>query len=184
MGRIFLGNPGNHFIIGDPYFTSHVITEITILLATVILSIFIIITRKGVIRRKMTIAGWLLFFIIAGLIIGISVGAAWDAGYSIKIPLIISCLVSVLILIGMLWWFGNTAKGQRALKTQKSNFEKGIERTVKVYDVEGELIQEYSGKFDVAYDDDRIIFDDEKGKRHIIYYPTGTVIIDENGDEA
>ena len=31
----------------------------------------------------------------------------------------------------------------------------------------------------MEYDDDRILFDDENGLRHIIYYPTGTVIIDE-----
>ena len=56
---------------------------------------------------------------------------------------------------------------------------KGIDRTVKVYDVNGKLIQEYDGKFDIEYDDDRIVFDDENNKRHIIYYPTGTIIIDE-----
>lgn len=30
------------------------------------------------------------------------------------------------------------------------------------------------------YDSERIIFDDETGKRHIIYFITSTVIIDEN----
>ena len=48
-----------------------------------------------------------------------------------------------------------------------------------MYDMNGGLIQEYSGKFDIDYDDDRIIFDDENNKRHVIYYPTGTIIIDE-----
>ena len=44
-------------------------------------------------------------------------------------------------------------------------------------------IQKYDGEFDVTYDNDRILFDDEKGLRHIIYYPTGTVIVDEVEEE-
>ena len=58
----------------------------------------------------------------------------------------------------------------------------GIQRKVTVFDATGNVIKEYEGKFDVEYDDDRILFDDEKGLRHIIYYPTGTVIIDEVGN--
>lgn len=77
------------------------------------------------------------------------------------------------------WYFSTTAAGKRAWKTQESNFNGGIQREVKVYSVDGKLIQEYKGKFDVEYDDDRILFDDEKGHRHIIYYPTGIVTIDE-----
>jgi hypothetical protein len=46
-------------------------------------------------------------------------------------------------------------------------------------DVTGNLLKTYEGKFDIDYDDNRIIFDDETGKRHVIYYPTGTVIVDE-----
>ena len=79
------------------------------------------------------------------------------------------------------WWCNNTEAGKRAFKTQDSNLNGGITREVKVYDVEGDLIASYKGKFDIEYDDDRILFDDEKGNRHIIYYPTGNVIIDEVG---
>lgn len=80
---------------------------------------------------------------------------------------------------GHIWYYQKTAKGQRAVKTQQSNFSNGIEREVKVYDVNGKLVAYYDGKFDITYDDDRILFDDENGKRHIVYYPTGTVVIDE-----
>ena len=69
--------------------------------------------------------------------------------------------------------------GKRAIKTQQSNLGGGIERKITVYDVQGDMIAEYEGKFDIEYDDDRILFDDEQGLRHIIYYPTGNVIIDE-----
>lgn len=96
---------------------------------------------------------------------------------------IISLLVSVIIVGAIIafqfWYYGNTASGSRALKSQDSELQNGIERSVKVYDVNGQLIQQYEGKFDVTYDESRILFDDENGKRHIVYYTTGTVIIDE-----
>ena len=92
-------------------------------------------------------------------------------------------LAGLLIIIGSwaigLWYYNGTEAGKRALKTQESNFNGGIKRRVTVYDVEGDMIAEYEGKFDIEYDDDRILFDDEQGLRHIIYYPTGNVIIDE-----
>lgn len=92
-------------------------------------------------------------------------------------------LAGLLIVIGSwaigIWYYQGTEAGKRALKTQESNFNGGIKRRVTVYDVEGDPIAEYEGKFDIEYDDDRILFDDEQGLRHIIYYPTGNVIIDE-----
>ena len=100
---------------------------------------------------------------------------------------ILGIIVCITIAIGI-WvagWFycTHTEGGKRALKTQQSNLNGGIERRVLVYDVSGNVIADYQGKFDVEYDDDRILFDDEEGLRHIIYYPTGTVIIDEIGAE-
>ena len=87
--------------------------------------------------------------------------------------------ITILVGAGMVWYFSVTAAGRRAWKTQESNFTGGINREVKVYSADGKLIQEYKGKIDIEYDDDRILFDDEKGLRHIIYYPTGTVTVDE-----
>jgi hypothetical protein len=69
--------------------------------------------------------------------------------------------------------------GSREMKTQESTLGNGLNRTIKVYSVDGTLIEEYSGRFDIEYDDDRILFDDENGNRHIIFYPTGTVSITE-----
>ncbi len=130
----------------------------------------------------MTLGGWIVFAIFAagffGLAICISITHNLKKrGYIIAV--MIAAILSILLLVLMMWWYGNTESGKRAMKTQESNFNSGIERVVKVYDMNGGLIAEYSGKFDVDYDNDRIIFDDENGKRHIIYYPTGTVIIDE-----
>ena len=65
------------------------------------------------------------------------------------------------------------------MKTQDSNFNNGIEREVIVYDMDGDIIQTYTGKFDIEYEDERILFDDENGLRHVIYFKTGTVIVNE-----
>ena len=74
--------------------------------------------------------------VIVGLII---VAAAWSIG---------------------VWYYTGTEAGKRAIKTQQSNFGGGIERCITVYDVEGDVIAKYEGKFDIEY-------------------PTGNVIVDE-----
>lgn len=79
--------------------------------------------------------------------------------------------------------FGGCASCSRFTKTLESDFGDGVYRTVRVYDVNGELISEYAGYFDVTYDDNRIIFDDENDQRHQIFVGTGTVEIDEVSKE-
>ncbi|MBO4864870.1 MAG: hypothetical protein J5517_10935 [Eubacterium sp.] len=96
---------------------------------------------------------------------------------------IVSVISGIILLaaawsIGV-WYYNGTEAGKRAIKTQQSNFGGGIERRITVFDVEGDIIATYEGRFDIEYDDDRILFDDEEGLRHIIYYPTGNVIVDE-----
>ena len=122
----------------------------------------------------MVIGGLVL---IAGIVGGVAFIVDGDGGFGaflLILALIISaaCIVTPLV-------YKNTEAGKRALKDQKSNFGDGIERTVTVYDINGEVIEKYSGKFDVETNSSYILFDDEKGKRHMIYYTTGTVIIDE-----
>lgn len=126
----------------------------------------------------MTLEAWIVFIIIALLLI-VSGAFVGEATSSMAIGVVGGVVISGVILGGMLWYYNSTAAGARAFKSQESNFNMGIERKVTVYDVEGDVIQEYEGKFDIEYDDDRILFDDDKGLRHIIYYPTGTVIVDE-----
>lgn len=132
----------------------------------------------------MTIGAWIFFatiaiiLIIIGSLAGISLGDKCPVR-GIAIGILVGAVVSILILVGMLWYYGNTETGKRAMKSQESNLDGGIERTVTIYDIKGDVISEYEGKFDVDYNDSRIIFDDENGKRHIIYYKTATVIIDE-----
>lgn len=133
----------------------------------------------------MTIGGWFLFGIIAIciLIIALFIALYWFDEKGGPIPWIASIGIAIAlcigIFVGMNAYYNNTESGKRALKSQESNFNSGIERTVTIYDVNGKVIKQYEGKFDVEYDDDRILFDDENGKRHVVYYTTGTVAIDE-----
>jgi small-conductance mechanosensitive channel len=131
----------------------------------------------------MTLGAWLGFGFITLFIVAVCAGTGLYISEETKgamVGVIIGFCISLVVMFGMLWYYGSTAAGARAMKTQESNFNRGINRTITVYDIEGDVIQQFSGKFDIEYDDDRIMFDDENNLRHIIYYPTGTVIIDEN----
>lgn len=131
----------------------------------------------------MTIGAWIGFVVVALILIIIGLLAGVSLGDGRAGPAVVGTLCGVIastILLGfMLWYFGSTEEGKRAMKSQESNFNGGIEQTVKVYDVKGDIIAEYEGKFDIDSNENRIIFDDENGKRHIIYYKTATVVIDE-----
>lgn len=119
-----------------------------------------------------------IFLFCAGLVVGIYFFLDDEKGYAI-----VSFIIGITIGTTMIVWpivYSNTESGKRALKDQNSNFNSGIERVVSVYDINGKLIQKYEGRFDVETDNDNyILFDDEEGKRHIIFYKTGTVIVDE-----
>lgn len=134
------------------------------------------------------IIAWILVIVV--VLAGVAV-AVWCI-YSIVdnkkyknpiMPHVIGLVVTVFLTLAIsgivLWYLYGTESGERIVKDTKSNITGGIERVVTVYDIDGEVIKQYEGKFDVDYDSDRIKFDDENGKRHIIYYTTGTVVIDE-----
>lgn len=136
----------------------------------------------------MTIGAWILvalLLIVLGTIAALLFYAAHDeesAGYAVAGA---ATLLLAIILCGIfIWYRGNSASGQRALKDQQSDLQGGISRTVTVLDISGKQIAKYSGKFDIETGNSDnasyVLFDDENGKRHIIYYTTGTIIIDEN----
>lgn len=137
----------------------------------------------------MTIGGWIGFGIGSVIIFITALGISYLADelrsnnkHGRIISIIIAAIIIVLLFLGLRFYYNNTASGQRAYHTQESELHNGLDRIIKVYDVTGELIVEYEGHFDIEYDDDRIIFDDENGNRHIIYYSVSTVVIDEIGD--
>lgn len=137
----------------------------------------------------MTIGGIVLGIIVTILIIIIAiciiynVEAAWYEKSQINAVVITTTVVGLVLLAatwaGLYWHYANTASGKRALKTQDSNFNDGIEREITVYDVDGDILEHFQGRFDVDYSNERILFDDENGNRHVIYFKTGTVIINE-----
>lgn len=87
----------------------------------------------------------------------------------------ISVIVIGLILLALHF---NTESGKRAIKSINSDMKGGIERTVEVYDQQGNLIKKYTGKFDVETNEygNKVLFD-LNGKRTIIY--NATVIVQE-----
>ena len=93
--------------------------------------------------------------------------------------MIITIILTITTVVVTIIFLTSTESGKREIKDMKSDWNGGLHRIVTVYDVNGEEIQRYEGKFDVSCNDNRIKFDDENGERHIIYYTTGTVIIDE-----
>lgn len=122
-----------------------------------------------------------VIIILGGLIIGVMF--CCDDAKESGIATIVVCLIIGATLIVGTTIYLNTESGKRAIKDTQSEFGGGIERTVSVYDVNGELIKTYEGKFDVEVGNSSgnpyIVFDDENNKRHIVYYTTGTILIDE-----
>ena len=100
-----------------------------------------------------------------------------------RISAALAAVIGTVILTAAIavfnWYPHNTESGKRMIKSWESETSGGIERTIAVYDITGKLLKTYEGTFDVQYESDRLVFDDEDGKRHIIYYAVSTVFIDE-----
>ena len=118
------------------------------------------------------------------LFIGFALGLNEFSSKRQKILIVIIEIVLIAgTVIGCGFYNTHTESGKRALKTWDSEKGGGLNRTVTVYDMQGEEVAKYQGKFDVeeSHSDGvvKIKFDTD-GKRHIIYAQTGTVLIDEN----
>ena len=88
----------------------------------------------------MTIGGWIVFAVIAGcLILGAVCGAILCENMVARISVPVICVVATIgTLAGMLWYFGNTASGQRAMVDQQSDLGNGLNRVIRVYTANGE----------------------------------------------
>lgn len=64
---------------------------------------------------------------------------------------------------------GCTASWNRKITDIKSNIAGGMQRTIKVYTANGDLIAEYEGKIDIEANDGGYIKFDFGGKRYIYY---------------
>lgn len=87
---------------------------------------------------------------------------------------IAASLAAAAALLGL----GGCASLSREMKTATSDMSGGIDRTVTLYDYDGEVVDSWSGKFDIAEGNNEIYFDGADGKRVIIQ--GGIVVCEEN----
>lgn len=119
----------------------------------------------------MTIGGWIIFLFIAVCLIAFGVYMAVCAetlAARIATPIICG-VICIVLLIGMLWYYNNTASGQRALVDQESELSNGMERVIRVYTANGDLIAEFEGKIDIEGNDGGYVLFDYQGKRYTYY---------------
>ena len=120
----------------------------------------------------MTIAGWILFVLLAiiistaGLALGIDIVESAAGRIFIAI---ISLVLIIGLFCGIHWYFNNTASGQRALTDQKSELANGLNRTVTVYTADGNVIAQYKGIIDIEGNDGGYVLFDFEGKRYTYY---------------
>lgn len=120
----------------------------------------------------MTIEGWIIFGFGVVLIGLVGLGAVAEFTFS-KNSIIVTTIVCIFVILAllfvMLWYYNNTADGQRAMIDQKSNLDNGLERTITIYTADGNVIATYTGKIDIETNDGGYIKFDFEGKRYIYY---------------
>ena len=85
-------------------------------------------------------------------------------------------IIAVLALTGIMCAsLTGCASWQRGVKSLSSDFTGGLDRTVTVYSYDGDILGQWSGKFDVSESSSETFFD-INGKRVIIQ---GGIIINE-----
>lgn len=91
---------------------------------------------------------------------------------------LITCAAIALALTSAL---GGCSDFGRAVKSAESNWGGGLLRELRVFDATGDEIYHQIGRFDIQETEtgDKVLYDDERGLRHIIYPGSGTVIVNE-----
>lgn len=119
----------------------------------------------------MTICGWIIFFVVAVAtgVIAVIVYGMCESTAGKMLTVLIAVAIVVLLLLGMRWYFGNTASGRRMLIDERSEFGQGLERVVTVYTAEGKILAQYEGKIDLEQNDGGYVKFDFDGKRYIYY---------------
>lgn len=129
----------------------------------------------------MTFGGWVLFICLTLCVLGVAalVMLEVDTKTGTVVTLLVTFVLVLAMFGGFMFYYHNTESGQRAFKTQQSNFGGGLNRTVTVYSYSGDEIRSWTGKFDVTENDQETYFDID-GRRVIIQ---GGIIINEEGPE-
>ena len=73
------------------------------------------------------------------------------------------------ILVTFMFTITGCASWDRLVTDVKSDVSGGMQRTIKVYTANGDLIAEYNGKIDIETNDGGYIKFDYDGKRYIYY---------------
>lgn len=128
-----------------------------------------------------TLTNWIIFGIL--LIIGIAISLIMGIETEDVLAGVTSGAILVIliaVIMGITGWYNtSTAAGKRAVKDYKSNVNNGIEREIVITAEDGREIFRYEGKIDIEsnHTDNYIKFDDEHGKRYIIYYGVQDTIL-------
>lgn len=88
-------------------------------------------------------------------------------------------IVMAALVASVVTFSGCGASWERQKKDWDSEFSNGLNREVVVYSATGVEIWRFTGKFDVDFSENRVLFDDENNMRHTIYFQNGTVIVNE-----
>ena len=125
----------------------------------------------------MTIGGAIgCVFLIALIILTVFIACMMCKTTAVKAVWIsIGVVLCIVTVPGFLFYYNETEAGKRAVKTEKSNLSGGINRTVTVYDYNGNQIDSWTGTFDVTNSEYETYFDID-GKRVVIH---GGIVINE-----
>lgn len=128
-----------------------------------------------------TLTNWIIFgiLLIFGIAISLVIGIETENVRAGIISGLISVILTAIIMAIVAWYNTSTAAGKRAVKDYKSNVNNGIEREIVITAEDGREIFRYEGKIDIEsnHTDNYIKFDDEHGKRYIIYYGVQDTIL-------
>lgn len=86
-------------------------------------------------------------------------------------------ICAAIMIVAFISILSGCASWERGMKSISSDLSGGVNRTLTVYDYNGEAIQTWTGKMDVSNENDRTMFDMD-GKRTIIR--GGIIVVQEN----
>ncbi len=90
------------------------------------------------------------------------------------VAIFLGVAITLGIMFGINWYNTSTANGIRHYKDFKSNMNNGIYREITITNDDGKVIYDYTGKCDIQeqeeVDERKLKFENEQGKRVIIYY--------------
>lgn len=130
---------------------------------------------------SLTLGNWIFIGVIALFVI-CGVFLIWLESYHPLKPTIIASLIGLIIIVGLAlglnWYNTSTASGKRSYKDFKSEINDGIYREITITNDDGKVIYDYTGKCDIeeqnntdgSADVRKLKFENEQGKRVIIYY--------------